>query len=163
VPGLDDLEMKTFIAFAFGVLFGCFALFSIQKIKQFGEDFWAPTRIHESSQAAREKIQSSGINLPQGAYDLEYFFYAGRDYTKWVGFSAPNEKIESIIPAIIRGREFEKGTKGVPDKPEYWTQESTTGNWWPDSSKGLVTYNGDLFWIGHDTTRGRLYYYSFSM
>jgi len=158
--------MKIFIPFLIGAIFGSLAVLGFQGVRKFGNEFWAPTRIHESSSHAREKIENSGIDLPGDAYDLDYFYYAGRDYTRWIGFSASNDQLDLIVRKLSEKR-INSGNHTVPnrlpEKPEYWIEESTVGDWWPTSSKGMKVTKGDFFWIAHDTINERVYYYTFSM
>jgi hypothetical protein len=154
--------MKGFSIFTVGLIVGLMLGLSALTIKEFGENFWKATQIYESSSQAKKKIESRNLKLPSDAYDLEYYYLGGRDYTSWIAFSAKNDDIEKIIPKLIGDREFEAGTKGVPNPPRYKIEDPSDVDWWPTSSKGFKTYNGDLFWIGHDTQSGRLYYYSFS-
>ncbi|WPJ94154.1 hypothetical protein SH580_11995 [Coraliomargarita algicola] len=155
--------MKAFAIFTIGLVLGLMLGVGALTIKNISESFWAITQDYESSSQAREKIESKGIKLPSDAHDFEYYYYAGMDYTCWIAFSAKNEDIEKIIPTIVKNREFENKMTRVPDPPEYWDKDSTNGNWWPTSSKGMKIFAGEFFWIAHDTINQRLYYYSYSI
>jgi hypothetical protein len=150
----------------FGVFLGGLSVFGILKGREFGDKLWAITRIYESSDQARARIASAGIDLPEKAYDLEYFYYSGKDFTRWLAFSADNEDIERIITKLTVRRTDSGGPatpQRIPEKPEDWVEGSTVGDWWPTSEKGLNVIKGDFFWIGHDPIRQRLYYYTYSM
>lgn len=80
-----------------GVILGVLGTFGSLTINEFSEGMFQITQTYESSSEALELIRSRGVDAPSDAYDLEYLYVAGRDWSCWLAFSAPHKKMQPIL------------------------------------------------------------------
>ena len=105
------------------------------------------------------KTSIIGIQIPEKAYNIDFYYDEWQDYTCWVAFSASDEEIQEVIQGLNIQKQNEY--KSTPYMPKDKNGRALLG-WWPESTKNFEIYYGQFCWMGYDKKNSGLYIYKFS-
>ncbi len=143
-----------------GLLIGVVSTICIYKVKDFLDHFKGKQFSH-SSDNLKEKFSRVGVELPEKAYNIDFYYTSGIDYTCWIAFSASDNDIQETIQGLeVKSQSKEKY------EPTFYLPKDKNGKtllvWWPESTKDFDIYYGQFCWMGYDKKNSRLYIYKFS-
>lgn len=141
-----------------GLLIGVVSTICIYKVKDFLDHFKGKQFSH-SSDNLKEKFSRVGVELPEKAYNIDFYYTGFQDYTCWLAFSASDEEIQEVILGLNTQRQDE--FKPIPYMPKDKNGKTLLA-WWPESTKDFDIYYGQFCWMGYDKKNSRLYIYKFS-
>ena len=145
-----------------GLTIGVFSTIGIYTFKEF-MDSWKTISFIYSTSNLKKKTSSIGIELPEKAYNIEFYLFDGfLDYNSYLAFSASEKEIRNFIGQAPMTYDKKMGPKPTPDVIKDKQGQSLI-DWWPEDTKDFEIYYGQFRWMGYDTKNSRLYLYQYSM
>ena len=113
-----------------------------------------------SSSKIRDKVSIRGIQIPEKAYNIDFYYTGFQDYTYWLAFSASDEEIRKVFPGANT-----KDKEEYRPNPNSYMPKDKNGNtlldWWPEDTENFEIRSSKFGWMGYDKKNSRLYIYKF--
>lgn len=150
------------IFFIVGIFIGGISIILFYNVKEMLDNLFQPPYVN-SSEKLYAKLAKIGIELPEKAYNIEFYFDDGfLDYTCYLAFSASPEELKDFIgdaPKIWNDKTKPKPTPKVSKNKD----GEKIIPWWPENTTKFDIYYGHFLWIGYDKEHYRVYLYQYSM